>query len=64
MGKSGAGQLTKMANQVYIAGLVLALAERLTLAKNYELNLNHVVEVISQRAALSWQMENRAKIML
>jgi len=63
MGGTGAGQLTKMINQVCIAGLVQGLAEGLHLGKRVGLDLEKVVEVISKGAAGSWQMENRYKTM-
>jgi 3-hydroxyisobutyrate dehydrogenase len=64
MGPSGAGQLTKMVNQICIAGLVEALAEGLHFATRAGLDANAVVEVISKGAAQSWQMENRHKTMI
>jgi 3-hydroxyisobutyrate dehydrogenase len=64
MGPSGAGQLTKMVNQICIAGLVEALAEGLNFAKRAGLDGDQVLDVISQGAAQSWQMENRGKTML
>ncbi|WP_131117938.1 NAD(P)-dependent oxidoreductase [Lichenihabitans psoromatis] len=63
MGPSGAGQLTKMVNQICIAGLVQGLAEGLNFAEAAGLDLSEVVAVISKGAAQSWQMENRAKTM-
>ena len=63
MGDSGAGQLTKMANQIAIAGLVQSLAESLNFAERAGLSIPEVVEVISQGAAGSWQMVNRHKAM-
>jgi len=63
MGPSGSGQLTKMVNQICIAGLVEALAEGLHFAARAGLDPNAVVEVISKGAAQSWQMENRHKTM-
>jgi 3-hydroxyisobutyrate dehydrogenase-like beta-hydroxyacid dehydrogenase len=63
MGPVGAGQLTKMVNQICIAGLVQALAEGLNFAQRAGLDPNRVVEVISKGAAQSWQMENRAATM-
>ncbi|WP_112874859.1 NAD(P)-dependent oxidoreductase [Paracoccus endophyticus] len=59
MGDSGAGQLTKMCNQIAIAGLVQGLAESLNFAERAGLSIPQVVEVISQGAAGSWQMQNR-----
>ena len=64
MGASGAGQLTKMVNQICIAGLVQALSEGLAFAEKAGLDGNLVLEVISKGAAQSWQMENRGKTML
>ena len=59
MGPSGAGQLTKMCNQIAIAGLVQGLSESLHFAEKAGLSIPEVVEVISQGAAGSWQMQNR-----
>ncbi len=64
LGTSGAGQLTKMVNQICIAGLVQALSEGLAFAEKAGLDGNLVLEVISKGAAQSWQMENRGKTML
>jgi len=64
IGESGAGQQTKMCNQIAIAGLVQGLAEALHFAEKAGLNGRDVVEVISQGAAGSWQMENRYETML
>ena len=64
IGESGAGQKTKMCNQIAIAGLVQALSEALHFAEKAGLDGKDVVEVISQGAAGSWQMENRFKTML
>jgi len=64
IGKSGAGQQTKMCNQIAIAGLVQGLSEALHFAEKAGLNGRDVVEVISQGAASSWQMENRFETML
>ena len=63
MGEVGAGQTTKMVNQICIAGLVQGLSEGLLLAKKSDLDVEKVVEVISKGAAGSWQMENRHKTM-
>lgn len=63
LGPSGAGQLTKMVNQICIAGLVEGLAEGLHFAKKAGLDVESVVETISKGAAQSWQMENRYKTM-
>ena len=64
IGESGAGQLTKMANQIAIAGLVQGLSEALHFADKAGLDGRDVVEVISQGAAGSWQMVNRFETML
>ncbi|PHS26486.1 MAG: oxidoreductase [Robiginitomaculum sp.] len=64
MGEAGAGQLTKMVNQICIAGVVEGLAEGLHFAKRAGLNGEKVIEAISKGAAQSWQMENRYKTML
>lgn len=63
MGPSGAGQLTKMSNQIAIAGLVQGLSEALHFAEKAGLSIAEVVEVISQGAAGSWQMANRYQTM-
>jgi 3-hydroxyisobutyrate dehydrogenase len=59
MGEAGAGQLTKMVNQICIAGLVQGLAEAMHFARRAELDLDAVVQAISKGAAQSWQMDNR-----
>ncbi len=59
MGPSGAGQLTKMVNQICIAGLVQGLSEGIHFAKKAGLDVEAVIDVISKGAAQSWQMENR-----
>ncbi len=64
MGPAGSGQLTKMVNQICIAGLVQGLAEGLNFAELAGLDAHKVIEVISKGAAQSWQMENRYKTML
>lgn len=64
MGASGSGQLTKMVNQICIAGLVQALSEGIAFAENAGLDAALVVDVISKGAAQSWQMENRGKTMI
>ena len=64
MGPVGNGQLTKMVNQICIAGLVQALSEALNFADKAGLDGNKVIEVISKGAAQSWQMENRGTTML
>jgi 3-hydroxyisobutyrate dehydrogenase len=63
MGPAGSGQLTKMINQICIAGLVQGLAEGVHFGKSAGLDIEKVVEVISKGAAGSWQMENRHKTM-
>jgi len=64
MGPAGSGQLSKMVNQICIAGLVQALAEGLHFAKRSGLDPERVVDVIAHGAAQSWQMDNRASTML
>ncbi len=64
IGESGAGQLTKMCNQIAIAGLVQGLSEALHFAQKAGLDGRAVVDVISQGAAGSWQMANRFETML
>ena len=64
MGKSGSGQLTKMVNQICLAGLIQSLAEGINFSKKAGLNTKEVIRVISQGAAQSWQMDNRWKTML
>jgi 3-hydroxyisobutyrate dehydrogenase-like beta-hydroxyacid dehydrogenase len=64
MGAVGAGQLTKMINQICIAGLVQGLAEGIHFGQQAGLDIEKVVEVISKGAAGSWQMENRHKTMI
>lgn len=64
LGESGAGQLTKMVNQIAIAGLVQGLSEALHFADKAGLDGKAVVEVISQGAAGSWQMSNRYETMI
>ncbi len=63
MGDAGAGQLTKMVNQICIAGLVQGLSEGIHFAKRAGLDIEKVISVISKGAAQSWQMENRYKTM-
>ena len=63
MGPVGSGQLTKMVNQICIAGVVQGLAEAFHFAKRAGLDVEQVVGVISKGAAQSWQMENRYKTM-
>ena len=64
IGESGAGQMTKMCNQIAIAGVVQGLSEALHFAEKAGLDGRAVVEVISQGAAGSWQMANRYETML
>jgi 3-hydroxyisobutyrate dehydrogenase-like beta-hydroxyacid dehydrogenase len=64
LGPAGAGQLTKMVNQIAIAGVVQGLAEALNFARKAGLDVATVVDVISKGAAQSWQMENRWQTML
>lgn len=64
IGAVGAGQLAKMMNQICIAGIVQGLAEALHFGEKAGLDRNKVVDVISQGAAQSWQMDNRAKTMI
>ena len=63
LGPVGAGQLTKMVNQICIAGILQGLAEGVHFAQSAGLDVAQVVDVISQGAAQSWQMENRAETM-
>ena len=63
MGPSGSGQLTKMVNQICIAGLVQGLAEGINFSQKAGLDVSSVIEVISKGAAQSWQMENRWETM-
>jgi len=63
LGPAGAGQLTKMVNQICIGGVLQGLAEALSFARASGLDIEAVVEVISKGAAQSWQMENRYKTM-
>jgi 3-hydroxyisobutyrate dehydrogenase-like beta-hydroxyacid dehydrogenase len=64
MGAPGSGQLTKMVNQICIAGLVEGLAEGIHFAQRAGLDAERVLDVISKGAAQSWQMENRGKTMI
>jgi len=64
IGPSGAGQLTKMVNQICIAGLIQGLAEALAFAKRAGLDIPKVIDTISKGAAQSWQMENRWQSMV
>jgi 3-hydroxyisobutyrate dehydrogenase/2-hydroxy-3-oxopropionate reductase len=63
MGASGAGQLTKMVNQICIAGLVQGLSEGVAFGMRAGLNMEQVLDVIGKGAAQSWQMDNRGKTM-
>jgi 3-hydroxyisobutyrate dehydrogenase len=63
LGPAGSGQLTKMINQICIAGLVQALSEGIHFGKRAGLDVEAVLDVISKGAAQSWQMENRGKTM-
>ena len=63
LGEAGSGQLTKMVNQICIAGIVQGMSEGLSFARAAGLDIEAVVEVISKGAAQSWQMENRHKTM-
>jgi 3-hydroxyisobutyrate dehydrogenase-like beta-hydroxyacid dehydrogenase len=63
LGGPGSGQLTKMVNQICIAGLVQGLSEGLAFGEKAGLDVNQVLDVISKGAAQSWQMENRGKTM-
>ena len=64
LGPTGSGQLTKMVNQICIAGLVQGLAEGIAFAQSAGLDVEAVLAVISKGAAQSWQMENRGKTMV
>ncbi|PPR45849.1 MAG: 2-(hydroxymethyl)glutarate dehydrogenase [Alphaproteobacteria bacterium MarineAlpha5_Bin6] len=64
IGPSGSGQLTKMVNQICIAGLVQGLSEAMAFGKKSDLDMEKVLKVISKGAAQSWQMENRYRTML
>ena len=64
IGPSGHGQLTKMVNQLCIAGLLQGLSEGMALGMKRELNMNKVFDAISKGAAQSWQMDNRFKTMV
>jgi 3-hydroxyisobutyrate dehydrogenase len=63
LGSAGSGQLTKMVNQICIAGLVQGLSEGMNFGAKAGLDMDLVIDVISKGAAQSWQMENRAKTM-
>ena len=64
MGDTGAGQLTKMVNQICIAGLVQGLSEAVAFGQRAGLDMNQVLEVIGKGAAQSWQLDNRGKTMV
>ncbi len=64
MGASGAGQLTKMVNQICIAGLVQGLSEAVAFGQKAGLDVNQVLDVIGKGAAQSWQLDNRGKTMV
>jgi len=64
MGNSGSGQLTKIVNQICIAGLIQGLSEAIYFMKQTDLNPEDVLDVISSGAAQSWQLENRFSTML
>ncbi len=64
MGNSGAGQLTKMVNQICIAGMVQGLSEAIAFGQKAGLDVNQVLEVIGKGAAQSWQLDNRGKTMV
>jgi 3-hydroxyisobutyrate dehydrogenase len=64
LGKAGSGQLSKMVNQICIAGLIQGLSEGINFGIKAGLNMEEVIEVISKGAAQSWQMENRYKTMI
>ena len=63
MGESGAGQLTKMVNQICIAGLLQGLSEAVAFGQKAGLDMKQVLDVIGQGAAQSWQLDNRGKTM-
>ena len=64
MGEAGAGQTTKMVNQICIAGLVQGLSEAVAFGQKAGLDMNQVLEVIGKGAAQSWQLDNRGKTMV
>jgi 3-hydroxyisobutyrate dehydrogenase len=64
LGPAGAGQLTKMVNQICIAGLLQGLSEAINFGSRAGLDMEQVIGVISKGAAQSWQMENRASTMV
>lgn len=63
MGKSGNGQLTKMVNQICVASIIQGLAEGINFAKNKNLKIDNLINVVKNGAAQSWQLENRSKTM-
>ena len=63
MGKAGSGQLTKMVNQICVAGVIQSLSEGLIFAKKNNLDFNKLILAIASGAAQSWQMNNRSKTM-
>lgn len=64
LGTAGAGQLTKMVNQICIAGIVQGLSEAINFGQRADLDMEKVLDVISKGAAQSWQMENRGSTMV
>jgi 3-hydroxyisobutyrate dehydrogenase-like beta-hydroxyacid dehydrogenase len=64
LGPPGSGQLTKMVNQICIAGVLQGLSEGLAFGARAGLDMDQVIEVISQGAAGSWQMQNRGPTMV
>jgi 3-hydroxyisobutyrate dehydrogenase/2-hydroxy-3-oxopropionate reductase len=64
IGEVGAGQLTKMVNQICIAGLVQGLSEAIAFGQKAGLDMNQVLDVIGKGAAQSWQLDNRGKTMV
>ncbi len=64
MGKNGAGQLTKMVNQIFITGMVQSLAEGLNFAMNEGLDCEKLIATLKMGAAQSWQLDNRAETMV
>lgn len=64
MGEAGAGQLTKMVNQICVAGLLQGLSEALAFGQKAGLDMNQVLDVIGAGAAQSWQLDNRGKSMV
>ncbi|MGH8820130.1 MAG: NAD(P)-dependent oxidoreductase, partial [Rhodoferax sp.] len=64
LGESGAGQLSKMVNQICVAGIVQGLSEAIAFGARAGLDMTQVLEVIGKGAAQSWQMDNRGKTMI